>query len=59
MAIRYLTEYSTSQGDTKAKIGKKFRKHASSIDQYFREASLDTDLENMQIQLQGIVHKYY
>lgn len=55
MALRYLSDYVTAQGETKQRIGAKFKKHAVSIDQFFKEASLETDVENLQAQLQAIV----
>jgi hypothetical protein len=55
MALKYLTEYSLSEGQEKVKIERKFKKHAGCIDQFFRESNLATDFESMKAQLQVIV----
>lgn len=55
MALKFLDQYSVAVADSKDKIALKFKKHAGNIDTAFKEANLETDLENVKSQLQTIV----
>lgn len=55
MALKFLEDYTASGEEAKQSIARKFKKHAGNIDMIFKEASLETDIENIKTQLQAIV----
>lgn len=59
MALKFLEDYRTSNDELKPKIASKFKKHSANIDTYFKDANLNTDMENLVTQLQAIVLLVY
>lgn len=55
MSLRYLEDFLSSEGPKKDAALKKFRRHAGSLDSYFREADISSDLTNIKQQLIALV----
>lgn len=59
IALKFVEDYHSAGDEYKVRIASKFKKHAGNIDCYFKEANLDTDMENIKTQLLAIVKLIY
>ena len=55
MALKYYYEYTSSNNSNKQSTLVKFKKHASSIDGYFKNVNVDTERDDIISQLTAIV----